>query len=119
MLSGLTNALRGITNEFEINRVVGAFGATVYIVCANIFVAYNVMWKGETFNVTEYCLAFPGGLAVAVGAIAGAVAIKDRSVAAAQNVRDTGAWPTPAITKPMPVTVDNPPDDPVPVEPAP
>jgi hypothetical protein len=75
IFSGLTNALRGISGEFEVNRVVGAFGAVAYVICGNGFVAWN-MAKGQAFNVTEYCLAFPGGLAVAVGAIAGAVAIK-------------------------------------------
>lgn len=116
MLSGLTNALRGIGGEFELNRVVGAFGATVYIIGANIFVAWN-MANGQPFNVTEYCLAFPGGLAVAVGAIAGAVAIKDRNVAVAQTVRETGAMPGAAKTDaPTPVQVVNSPEDPVPVE---
>ena len=33
---------------------------------------------------TAYCLAFPTGLGVAVGSIAGAVALKDRSVAVAR-----------------------------------
>lgn len=93
MFQGLTNALRGAGGEFEVNRVVGALGATVYIACANIFVAYNVIWLKQPFNVAEYCLAFPGGLGVAVGAIAGAVAYKDRGVATAQVIRETGAVP--------------------------
>jgi len=83
--AGISNILRGIGGEFEINRVVGAFGAATYVICANAFVAWD-MARGVHFNVTEYCLAFPGGLAVAVGAIAGAVAIKDRNVAAAAKV---------------------------------
>jgi hypothetical protein len=95
MMKGLTQALRGIGGEFEINRVVGAFGATAYVICGNAFVAYDVMWKGRAFNVTEYCLAFPGGLAVAVGAIAGAVAVKDRNVAAAKVISETNAVPAP------------------------
>jgi hypothetical protein len=92
MLTGITNALKGISGEFEVNRVVGAFGAAAYIVCGNAFVVWNMI-DGRPFNLTEYCLAFPGGLAVAVGAIAGAVAVKDRNVAVAQTVRDTGAMP--------------------------
>lgn len=94
MFSGLTNALRGAGGEFEINRVVGAVGTIAYIGCANAFVAINFA-KGQTFNVTEYCLAFPGGLAVCVGAIAGAVSIKDRNVATAKVISETGAVPTP------------------------
>jgi hypothetical protein len=100
MLSGLTNALRGLGGEFEINRVVGAFGTIVYVVGANAFVAWGLA-HGEKFNVTEYCLAFPGGLAVAVGAIAGAVSVKDRNVATAQVIRDTGAVPTPPPAGPQ------------------
>jgi hypothetical protein len=105
MFTGITNALKGLGGEFEINRVVGAFGTIGYIVCANAFVAWNLV-KGQAFNVTEYCLAFPGGLAVCVGAIAGAVAVKDRNVAVAQTVRDTGSMPGKAANSPTdePVT---------------
>lgn len=81
----LAQALKGISGEFEINRVVGAFGATAYVVGAHVFVAWDVMVRGRAFDLTAYCLAFPGGLAVAVGAIAGAVAIKDRNVATARK----------------------------------
>ena len=81
---GLTNMLKGVTNEFEVTRVVGAVGATAYIFCANGFVAWNVFHHGALFDVTTYCLAFPTGLGVAVGATAGAVAVKDRHVATAR-----------------------------------
>lgn len=87
------NALRGIGGEFEINRIMGAIGTLVYIVAANVYVGYQVFWKAVEFNVTEYCLAFPGGLGVCVGTIAGAVAIKDRQVATAKIVAETGAVP--------------------------
>jgi len=80
----LLNMLKGVTNEYEITRVVGAVGATAYIICANGFVAWNVFHHGALFDVTAYCLAFPTGLGVAVGATAGAVAVKDRSVATAR-----------------------------------
>lgn len=77
-------ALKGSGGEFEINRLVGALGATAYIVGANAFVCWDVIHLGHTFDVTAYCLAFPTGLGVAVGSIAGAVAIKDRNVASAK-----------------------------------
>lgn len=92
MLTGLTHALRGIGGEFEINRVCGAFGTVIYVIGAHAFIAWNMI-NGKAFDVTEYCLAFPGGLLVCVGAIAGAVSVKDRNVAAAQVIRDTGAVP--------------------------
>ena len=94
MIKGLTQALRGIGGEFEINRVVGAFGTVIYVIGAHAFVAWN-MATGEKFNITEYCLAFPGGLAVCVGAIAGAVAVKDRNVATAKVIAETNAVPAP------------------------
>lgn len=115
MFPGLSNALRGLGGEFEINRVVGAIGGLAYIIGANVFVAWN-MANGEEFNVTEYCLAFPGGLAVVVGAIAGAVSLKDRNVATAQVIRDTGSMPTPASADPQQVEVVNTPDNPANVQ---
>jgi hypothetical protein len=89
------NLLRGIGGDFEINRVLGAVGTFAYIVGAHAFEAYDVIWKGNDFNVTAYCLAFPGGLGVAVASIAGAVALKDRNVAVAKatdaNTAQVGA----------------------------
>lgn len=107
MFAGFTNVLKGIGGEYEINRVVGALGTLFYTICANAFVAVNVLMYDREFNVTEYCLAFPGGLAVCVGAIAAGTAYKDKGVATAQVIRDTGAVPTPPPAGP-----------PVPTEPA-
>lgn len=94
----ILDALRGITGAFEINRIVGAFGAASYVIGANTFVAWDMLYNHHQFNVTEYCLAFPSGLAVAVGAIAAAVSIKDRNVATATVVQNTGAQPGAAPT---------------------
>ena len=84
MALNIFEALKGAGGDFEINRVVGAFGAAAYIVGAHAFVWWDVMHLGHAFDVTAYCLAFPTGLGVAVGSIAGAVAIKDRGVATAK-----------------------------------
>lgn len=84
ILSGaFSNALRGIGGEYEIARVLGAAGCAAYILCANGFVAWNLA-LGREFDLTAYCIAFPSGLGVAVGSLAGAVALKDRNVAAAK-----------------------------------
>lgn len=84
MIAGaFSNALKGVGGEFEINRVLGAAGCAAYIVGANAFVAWNLL-EGRPFDLTAYCIAFPSGLGVAVGSLAGAVALKDRSVAAAR-----------------------------------
>jgi hypothetical protein len=83
-VKGFSHILKGIGGEYEINRVVGAFGAAAYIVGAHAFLGWDVIHLGHPFDVTAYCLAFPAGLGVAVGAIAGAVAVKDRNVATAR-----------------------------------
>jgi hypothetical protein len=92
----LSSMLKGISGEYEINRVVGAAGALTYIVGAAGLTAFEVMWRGRPFDLVAWCTAFPAGLGIAVGAIAGAVAIKDRNVAAARQaqvpppIRDEG-----------------------------
>ena len=96
----LTNALKGIGGEYELNRLVGAFGGVVYVIGAHVFVAWD-MAKGRAFDITAYCLAFPGGLAGIVAAIAGAVAYKDRGVATAKVIEQTGSQPgTAPVTLP-------------------
>lgn len=83
-MTGLLQALKGVGGEFEITRLIGGVGALVYIVAANAFVAFDVLWLKHGFDVTAYCLAFPGGLAVAVGGTGAAASVKDRGVASAR-----------------------------------
>ena len=92
-MQGFTNLLRGIGGEFELNRVVGFFGGIVYVVCANFFVWYRVVYKGGEFDIVAYCTAFPGGLAVVAGGTALAVAVKDRNVASSKVIQQTGSKP--------------------------
>lgn len=89
-ISGLFKTASG---EYEINRVVGAIGSMIYIVGAHLFIGWDVIVMDREFDITAYCLAFPGGLGVCVGAIAGAVALKDRGVATAKIIADTGTVP--------------------------
>jgi predicted aspartyl protease len=103
--------------EYEVNRTVGAIGGLVYIFAGPALVLANII-KNVSF--TEFCIAYPGGLGVVVSSIAGAVAVKDRNVATAKVIADTGnapglASPGPAAG-PMPVVVQQPPGQPVPVE---
>lgn len=109
-MKGLLNALRGISGEFELNRVVGAFGGFAYVIGANGFVAWGMI-KGREFDLIAYCTAFPGGLAVVVGAIAGAVAWKDKGVATAKVMEQTGAIPVAAPAGPRVPVGDAPPVD--------
>ena len=88
----ITEALRGINGGYELNRMVGAFGAVAYIIGAHVFVAWELA-MGRGFDLTAYCLAFPGGLAGLGLGTAGAVSIKDRNVASAKVVEQTGAVP--------------------------
>lgn len=76
----LFNALKGIGGEFEVQRILGAVGTLTYIVSAPAFV-----WTGVVqASLEAFCLAYPAGLAACIGATAGAIALKDRSVAQAK-----------------------------------
>lgn len=79
----LGNILRGIGGEPELVRTIGAFGVVGYVVGALGFQAWN-MGRGVPFDIIAFCTAFPAGLAAALAAVAGAVAIKDRNVATAK-----------------------------------
>lgn len=97
----LSNALRGINGEFEVQRVLGAFGTLAYIVCAPALV-----WAGKiTVSFDSFCLSYAAGLAACIGATAGSIALKDRQVAVAKTIENTGAVPVPAPAGPqVPVT---------------
>lgn len=88
------SALRGIGGQFEITRVLGGFGALAYCVSVNVFVGWEVMADGKNFDLVAYCLSFPGGLVAIIGAAAGAASWKDKGVASAKIIEQTGAVPT-------------------------
>lgn len=77
------HALKGIGGESEIIRLLGAAGVSVYIVATPGFVIWSMV-QGHTFDLVAFCAAYPTGLGVAIGAVAGAVAVKDRNVATAR-----------------------------------
>ena len=82
----ITNALKGITGEFEVQRILGALGSITYIVTGPALV-----WVGKvqvTFD--TFCIDYPAGLTACLGATAAAIALKDRQVATA---RQTTAQP--------------------------
>lgn len=87
------DALRGVGGHYEITRVLGGFGCLAYCVCANAFVAHDVLLKGENFDLSVYGLWFPAGLAAIIAAAAGSAAVKDRQVANAQVISKTGSIP--------------------------
>ena len=81
---GLANALKGIGGEFELTRVVGGAGAFTFMVGAVSFEAWN-MAEGRQFDLTAWCIAFPGGLGAILASIAGAASLKDRNIAVAKQ----------------------------------
>lgn len=81
----ILNALKGIGGDFEIQRVVGAAGVLTYVISAPLFLAWSIH-KGDHYDLVAFCAAYPAGLGVAMGALAGAISLKDRSVAAAKAV---------------------------------
>lgn len=107
-MNGILNALKGIGGEFEIQRVLGGVGTIVYVVAAPAFVAAGTI---KDVSLTEFSLAFPAGLAACIGATAGAIALKDRSVASAKVIEQTGAVPVAAPAGPRVPVGDAPPAD--------
>lgn len=103
MKAPFDSALKGAGGDYEISRVIGGFGALAYCLCANAFVGWQLVKSGE-FDVTAYCLAFPGGLAGIIAAAAGSAAVKDRQSAIAKVTAETGAVPVaPPAGPPVPV----------------
>lgn len=86
----ILNALKGIGGEFEVQRVLGAIGTLTYTFSVPALVATGVI---KSVDITAFCLAYPGGLAACIGATAGAIAWKDRNVATAKVIEQTGAIP--------------------------
>lgn len=81
----ILNALKGSGGDFEIQRVVGAAGVLTYVVAAPSFLAWAI-FRGDHYNLVEFCAAYPAGLGVAMGSLAGAISLKDRNVAVAKSV---------------------------------
>lgn len=84
-LSNWTSIFKGQGGDFEVNRFVGGVGVLAYIVTVPALVAFEVIVRSRPFDLVAFCAAYPAGLGVAIGAIAGAVAIKDRQVAKAKT----------------------------------
>jgi hypothetical protein len=90
-MKGLSNALKGIGGQYEVQRILGAFGTVMYVVTAPALV-----WAGKVeVSFEAFCLAYPAGLAACIGATAGAILLKDRGVATAKVIEQTGAVPAP------------------------
>lgn len=100
----ILNALKGIGGEFEVQRVLGAIGTLTYTFSVPLLVATGVI---ASVDITAFCLAYPSGLAACIGATAGAIALKDRNVATAKIIEQTGTIPAkPPAGPPVPTATE-------------
>ena len=80
----ILNALKGVQNEPELNRILGGIGVLVYTFSVPLFVLWGVN-HGHPFDLTTFCTLYPAGFGVMMASVAGAIAVKDRNVAAART----------------------------------
>jgi hypothetical protein len=83
------NILKGIGGEFEIGRSLLASSGVAAIFTPIGFESWH-MWHGGAFDVTAWCVAYPGGLAALSGVGVFSIGKKDQAVA---NARQTVAQP--------------------------
>jgi hypothetical protein len=81
----LANILRGTGGEFEIGRVSLAVGGFFAVTSPIGFEIYEIGFNGGHFDITAWCLAYPGGLVALVAGGVFAIGSKDKSVAAARQ----------------------------------
>lgn len=93
-MKGFSQILRGINGALELNRVNLFMGAAGFVFGSLVFQGW-AMWRGDEFSIEAFCLAFGTGFAALGLGGAGAVAIKDRNVASATIISQTGAVPAP------------------------
>ena len=83
----ITSILRGISGEIEIGRTLLAGSGIAAITTPIIFQLLDMAHNGWKFDVTAWCVAYPGGLA-ALGALGVfSIASKDKSVAVAKQTQ--------------------------------
>lgn len=78
--------LLGIGNEPEIGRVLLVVGVGATVVTPVVFEALDMYHNGWHFDVTAWCLAYPGGLVALVAGGVIAIASKEKSVAQARSI---------------------------------
>ena len=86
MSGGLGHMLRGISGELEIGRVLLAGSGVSAILSPIGFQAWDMAVNGAHFDVTAWCLAYPGGLTALAGIGVFAIGKKDKGVAQARAI---------------------------------
>ncbi|MDB5708701.1 MAG: hypothetical protein JWL96_771 [Sphingomonas bacterium] len=81
----LPDFLRNISGEPEIGRMSLALGVFFSVTTPIAFEIYEIGWNGGHFDITPWCLAYPGGLATLVTAGVVAIGNKEKQVAAARQ----------------------------------
>lgn len=76
--------LRGVGGQFEIGRVSLVVGGFFSVTSPIGFEIFELGWNHGHFDVTSWCLAYPGGLVALVGGGVFAIGSKEKAVAAAQ-----------------------------------
>jgi hypothetical protein len=90
------NIIRGISGELEIGRTLLASSGIAAIFTPIAFDLADMWHNGWHFDVTAWCVAYPGGLAALAGLGVFAIGNKDKSVAQAIQTRDGTTSPAPA-----------------------
>lgn len=83
----IANILKGVGGDYEIGRVSLAIGGFLAVTTPIGFEAYEIGWNGGHFDITAWCLAYPGGLVALIGGGAFAIGSKDKSVAVAKQTQ--------------------------------
>lgn len=87
MFTGITDILKtSSAGEFEIGRVSLAIGGLFAVLSPIAFEIYEVGWNGGHFNVTEWCVAYPGGIALLVSSGVLSIGAKQKQVAQARSI---------------------------------
>lgn len=94
-MKNITDILRGVSGRFEIGRVSLVVGGFFAVTSPIGFEVYEIGWNGGHFDVTAWCLAYPGGLVALVAGGVFAIGNKDKQVASAQTT--TAAIPPPKL----------------------
>lgn len=89
----ITNVLKGIGGELEIGRTLLASSGLAAIITPIAFELADMAHNGWKFDVTAWCVAYPGGLAALAGIGVFAIGNKDKNVATAIQTRDGTAAP--------------------------
>lgn len=92
-MTGFSEILRGINGTIELNRLSLFLAVVGYVLGTLAFQGWALWDDASRFDVTAFCLSFGGGFAALIGGGAGAVAIKDRNVAASKVIEETGSKP--------------------------